>query len=93
MSMLPTTVIWHNQVAFNNLCLTQGPHDDPSYRGMYDSSSCPAWGKDWDCKLDSGASQEQIASVYNQACSPCLFSYCLCASLHSHAPIAFRAPS
>ena len=44
------------------------PHDDPSFRGIYDSVSCPVWGKDWDCMLDGEATEEQRASVYNKAC-------------------------
>ena len=44
------------------------PHDDPGFRGMYDSVSCPVWGKDWDCMLDGEATEEQRTSVYNKAC-------------------------
>ena len=44
------------------------PHDDPSFRGIYDSISCPVWGKDWDCMLDGEATEEQRTSVYNKAC-------------------------
>ena len=51
------------------------PHDDPSFRGLYDAVSCPVWGKDWDCMLDGEATEEQRASVYKQVCfCPLLYS-------------------